>query len=242
MAVGIASRLCAYGPSKGGADHCAEAQCFGTPEFRELGQSVFEMGVTLQSRAASGRAFTDHVTHELKSPLTSIQGAAELLHSADLKEEDRVALCETVSTASHRMNALLNDLRHHAISSQSGGVGACLLTEAITQDLETQISASGDELVPLAVAGLTAIIVQFGQNTAAHGADQLDLVWGFDKLTILNNGDGIAVGYLERIFDPFFPSRRDQGGTRMGLAVVRSLLNAHGSRIDPVKSAKGAPL
>ena len=180
MAVGIASRLCAYGPCKGGADHCAEAQYFGTPEFRELGQSVFEMGVTLQS--------------------------------ADLKEEGRVALCETVSTASHRMNTLLNDLRHHAIASQSGGVGACLFTEAITQDLETQISASGDELVPLAVAGLTAIIVQLAQNTAAHGADQLDLVWGFDKLTILNNGDGIAVGYLRLIFDPFFTRRRDQGG------------------------------
>lgn len=171
MAVGIASCLCADSPCNGGADHWSEAQYLGTPEFRELCQSVFEVGATLQSRAASVRAFTDHVTHELKSPLTSIQGAAELLQSANLKEEGRVALCETVSAASHRMNALLNDLRRHAIASQSGWVGSCLLNEAIQQDLEIQISASGDELVPLAVADLTAIIVQLAQNAVAHGFD-----------------------------------------------------------------------
>lgn len=225
---------------KAGQIDAPRPQHFGTPEFRELGQSVFEMGATLQSRAASVRAFTDHVTHELKSPLTSIQGAAELLQSADLSEEDRAVLCQTVSTASHRMDALLNDLRRHAIASQSAGIGACLLTEVIPQDLQIKVNIYGDELVPLAVADLTAIIVQLAQNAVAHGADQLDLDWDTDRLMISDNGTGIASGNRGRIFDPFFTSRRNQGGTGMGLAIVRSLLNAHGARIDLVDSAKGA--
>ena len=67
-----------------------------------------------------------------------------------------------------------------------------------------------------------------------------DLDRNTDRLMISDNGAGIASGNQERIFAPFFTSRRDQGGTGMGLAIVRSLLNAHGGRIDLVDSAKGA--
>jgi len=114
------------------------------------------------------------------------------------------------------------------------------LAGAIPQDLPIQVHISGDELVPLAVTDLTAIIVQLAQNAVAHGADQIDLDWNTDRLMISDNGAGIASGNQERIFAPFFTSRRDQGGTGMGLAIVRSLLNAHGGRIDLVDSAKGA--
>jgi signal transduction histidine kinase len=225
---------------KAGQIDAPRPQHFGTPEFRELGQSVFEMGAVLQGRAASVRAFTDHVTHELKSPLTSMQGAAELLQSADLNEEDRVALCQTVSTAGQRMDALLNDLRRHAIASQSAGVGTCLLSDAIPSDLQIQVTVSGDEVVPMAVVDLTAIIVQLAQNAVAHGADQLDLDWDCERLIVSDNGAGVASGNRERIFDPFFTSRRNQGGTGMGLAIVRNLLTAHGARIVLLDSIKGA--
>ena len=52
---------------------------FGTPELSDLGVAVHEMATTLQNREAGIRAYSDHVTHEMKSPLTSIAAAAELL-------------------------------------------------------------------------------------------------------------------------------------------------------------------
>lgn len=213
---------------------------FGTPEFRELGHSVFEMGEALNSRAASVRAFTDHVTHELKSPLTSIQGAAELLQSTDLSSEDRAILCQTVSTASQRMNVLLNDLRRHTLASQSAGSGSCHLHDALPNGMAIDIQSSGDDMVPLPLADLNAILIQLVQNAVAHNASKIEVTWNDDVMQIVDDGDGVEQGNHDRIFDPFFTSRRETGGTGMGLAVVRSLLNAHGCRIDLIASAKGA--
>ena len=225
---------------KAGQIDAPRPQYFGTPEFRELGQSVFDMSASLQSRAASVRAFTDHVTHELKSPLTSIQGAAELLQSPKLVDADRIVLCQTVATASQRMNALLNDLRRHTIASQSAGVDACILIDAMPKTVGLEITCVGDIEIPLAVADLNAIFVQLIQNAVAHGADQMDVMWDGFTLVIADNGEGVERGNQDRIFDPFFTSRRDTGGTGMGLAVVRSLLTAQGGQINLIDTPKGA--
>lgn len=225
---------------KAGQINAPRPQYFGTPEFRELGQSVFEMSASLQSRAASVRAFTDHVTHELKSPLTSIQGAAELLQSPELEDADRIVLCQTVATASQRMNSLLNDLRRHTIASQSAGVGACFLTDAMPKTVGLEITRVGDLEIPLAVADLNAIFVQLIQNAVAHGADKMDVMWDGFTLVIGDNGEGVERGNQDRIFDPFFTSRRDTGGTGMGLAVVRSLLTAQGGQINLIDTPEGA--
>jgi two-component system OmpR family sensor kinase len=225
---------------KAGQMNTAVPQHFGTPEFKELGQSVFEMGATLNSRAASVRAFTDHVTHELKSPLTSMRGAAELLRGDSLNDHDRAALLETIVASSSRMDTLLNDLRSHAIASQSAGAGSCVLSDAIPQKTEIQIQFSGNATVPLDRADLHAILVQLAQNAAAHGADKLTVVWDGEVMSISDNGSGVSQGNEGRIFDPFFTSRRDEGGTGMGLAIVRSLLMAQGAKIDLIESEVGA--
>lgn len=198
------------------------------------------MGEALHSRVASVRAFTDHVTHELKSPLTSIQGAAELLQNKEISLEDRALLCQTVSTASQRMNVLLNDLRRHTLASQSAGVGSCHLREALPEATQIEITTSGEALVPLPMADLNAILVQLIQNAVAHNAHKIELSWDGRVMRVVDDGDGVDHGNRDRIFDPFFTSRRETGGTGMGLAVVRSLLSAHGGRIELTESPSGA--
>ena len=55
-----------------------------------------------------------------------------------------------------------------------------------------------------------------------------------------DDGIGIAQGNAGRVFDPFFTTRRDTGGTGMGLSIVRSLLAARGGQIDLHPSDIGA--
>lgn len=212
---------------------------FGTPEFHDLGQSIIDMEATLHNRADSLRAYADHVTHELKSPLTSIQGAAELLQSEGLSEVDRTALCETVAKASQRMDALLNDLRRHALASQSAGSGECSLNDVLPDDPPLRIVPRGDGLVPLSRDDLSAIIAQLAQNAAMHDADTLELQWDGQVLRIDDNGSGIAPRDAARIFDPFFTTRRETGGTGMGLSIVRALLATRAGQIDFVPTAQG---
>ena len=214
---------------------------FGTPEFSELGRSVIDMGETLQNRAASLRAYADHVTHELKSPLTAIAGAAELLED-DMPDADRTALARTIREASARMQQLLTDLRRHAEASQSRGPG-----EADLASVAGRITVAGLGIavgrggrVPLSPDDLEVVLSQMAQNAAAHGAARLDLQWQAPVLSLQDDGAGVAEGNRDRLFDPFFTTRRASGGTGMGLSIVRTLLAARGAQISHVPTNTGA--
>jgi signal transduction histidine kinase len=86
----------------------APLEHYGTSELEHLGESVLTMAATLQNREAAVRSFTDHVTHEFKSPLTAIRGAAELLELADPGNE---SLRANILAATARMEQLLAALR-----------------------------------------------------------------------------------------------------------------------------------
>ncbi|UWR22190.1 ATP-binding protein [Sulfitobacter sp. S190] len=214
---------------------------FGTPEFRELGEAVGDMAATLHSRADSLQAYADHVTHELKSPLTAIAGAAELLQH-DMPQNDRAQLAATVAEASARMERLLDDLRAHARAAQQADPAESVLGEAAQRVVQPglAIDVRQDGTVPLPAADLLLVLTQLAQNAVAHGADAMTVQYDGTVLRISDNGRGIAEGNRSRVFDPFFTTRRDTGGTGMGLSIVRTLLLARGGRIALADTDGGA--
>lgn len=119
-------------------------------------------------------------------------------------------------------------------------VGSCYLQEALPEAAQIEITTSGEALVLLPMADLNAILVQLIQNAVAHNARKIELSWDGRVMRVVDDGDGVDHGNRDRIFDPFFTSRRETGGTGMGLAVVRSLLSAHGGRIELTESPAGA--
>lgn len=213
---------------------------FGTPEFSALGASVTAMGDSLNSRAAGMQAYADHVTHELKSPLTAIRGASELLQDG-AKGDTAQALTETIDKAAGRMQTLLDDLARHAQATTSAGVGTCLVSEA-ADGLEAgiNIEVTRDGTVPLIREDLMTILTQLARNGAEHGAQNLTLEVTQNRLIIRDDGQGISAGNRDRVFDPFFTTRREAGGTGMGLSIVRSLVQARGGAISLLPDGPGA--
>jgi two-component system, OmpR family, sensor histidine kinase CreC len=59
-------------------------------------------------------------------------------------------------------------------------------------------------------------------------------------MTVSNDGDPISDANRERIFDAFFTTRRDTGGTGMGLAIVKAVMTSHGGTIALLPSDRGA--
>jgi signal transduction histidine kinase len=59
-------------------------------------------------------------------------------------------------------------------------------------------------------------------------------------VTVNDNGEGISPNNRARIFDSFSTTRREHGGTGMGLAIVRAMLEAHGGTIRLIDSEAGA--
>lgn len=212
---------------------------FGTPEFSELGQSVIDMGETLHNRAAGLRAYADHVTHELKSPLTAIAGAAELLQD-DVTPQDQAALAQTIQEAAARMEILLSDLRRHAAAGRLQTDGQADLADVAGMITGIQMRVTQNGTVPMPRDDLHAVLTQLAQNAAGHGANVVTLNWAEGILRIEDDGNGVDLGNQGRMFDPFFTTTRDSGGTGMGLSIVRALVQSHGGQIKFVPSSKGA--
>lgn len=222
---------------------------YGTQELRDLGQAVLDMAETLQNREASIRAFTDHVTHELKSPLTTIKGAAEILATTPAGEAADPRLVDGIADAATQMEAQLAALRRLAAAREPTFRGHTTVL-AVMRDLQAahpdlSLTSSGERLfLPLSDEGLRLILSQLLANAEQNGARTVDIEAvkedGIPCLWVRDDGRGISPGNADRIFQPFFTTRRDTGGTGMGLSVVVALLAAHGARIVHVPGAIGA--
>lgn len=217
---------------------------YGTRELRDLGESVLAMAGRLQAREATIRSFTDHVTHEMKTPLSAIRAAVELLEDAGLAGEDK-ALVASIAMAGAQMERQLQALRQAAAAREPGHHGTGRLADVLAGLQAAHpglvLEVSGEDLpLPLAAGGLTVILQQLLSNAAAAGATQVAIAAKPGRLTIHDNGSGISPGNRARVFDPFFTTRRDTGGTGMGLTITANLLAAHGAEIRLLSPDQGA--
>ena len=209
-----------------GADSVTPPDHFGTPEFFQLGRAVFQMAETLQGRADVLRSYADYVTHELKSPLSVISGAAELLADPQLPVADRASLVAYVSEGSARMAALLEAQRALAAAQDLMPAGTCLLSDVV-QDVTVDV----DGIVPINAAAMRLVIGHLASNARVHSAGQVSMVHQGESVLFDDDGPGISSGNRDRVFDLFFTIRREPGGTGMGLRIVRRMLAAQGAHI-----------
>ena len=208
---------------------------YGTQEMQALGQAMLDMGRVLQGREAVLRSYADHATHELKSPLTVMRGAAELLAGEGLAAEDREKLVGRIDQAAERMTALLDAQRMLARAQEPLIAGTTRLGQLIPalqlDHSGLQLDFGTDTEVPMGADGLRLVLGHLLGNAASHGARHVRIgavTHGFD---VADDGPGVSDGNRARIFDPFFTTRRDHGGTGMGLPIVRRMLQAHGAEI-----------
>ncbi|MEJ8562744.1 ATP-binding protein [Yoonia sp. GPGPB17] len=218
--------LTAYAESEGATEAPTH---FGTPEFSKLGQAVLEMTSALRGRETVLRSYADHVTHELKSPLTVIQGAAELLENPDLSDADRVKLLRGITDNTRRMEALLDGQRALARAQEVVPAGTCRLSEVLAHVEGVALGADGD--IPLPQDVMEIVVTHLVSNAMAHGANEVRFDLQNARLLVEDNGVSISAGNRDRVFDPFFTTRREDGGTGMGLAIVRRMLQAQGADI-----------
>ena len=214
---------------------------YGTPEIGELAQAVLDMAEVLQSREMAVRGYTDHVTHELKTPLTAIRGAAELLEAEEDLPEGTKRLVNTIAGAEKRAVKLLGAARSIAAARMPEHRGTTRLVDCVprlqsrVESLEIEV-LNADEPLPLAQSGMDVVLGHIVENAEEAGATKVTLDSGRNDngawLTVADNGPGISSGNASQVFEPFFTTRRDSGGTGMGLAIVQTLLLAHGSRIN----------
>jgi signal transduction histidine kinase len=216
----------------------------GTRELATLSQSFLDLAERLVDRTEYVSSFAAHVSHELKSPVTAIRGSAELLRDAEMSKSEQQRFLDHIIADSDRLAALLERLRELARADLDVAAGSATLSEIL--GTEPRVTLEGARDVPMAL-GAEAARAVFGQllrNADEHGATAVRITateaGGMLRIVVADNGAGISPGNRDRVFEPFFTTRREAGGTGMGLQIVRSMLAAHGGSIGLAESGNGA--
>ena len=222
---------------------------YGVRELAEMGQSVISMAQTLSNRSDAIKTYTAHVTHELKSPVTSIIGAAELLGTAEAMPQDkRDRLVANIHAEGVRMNELLGRLRElaRATAAPDGQPGALpnILEEVRREHPTIEIVDASDRngAAPLSLEQGVILLSHMVQNAHQHGASKVTVAYDPEeqRLTVRDDGNGISSGNIARVAEPFFTTRREAGGTGMGLAIVAAILAQAGGALKARESDQGA--
>lgn len=221
-----------------------------------IGAVLLAFDVTEQARAEqSRREFTANVSHELKTPLQSIIGSAELLENGLVKQEDIPQFVSRIHREAARLVALIEDiiqlsqldeqaeLREEPINlSQVAGEAADELRD-IAALKGVRLSFQGEPVMILGVPGLIhEMIYNLCDNAIKYnveaGSVSISVSAEADKalLRIADTGIGIPAEYQDRVFERFFrvdKSRsKSTGGTGLGLSIVKHIAQLHHAKID----------
>lgn len=215
-------------------------------EIHDLDRAIATMATQLSDRADYIADFAANVSHELKSPITSIQGATELLaEEADgMPPEQRARFLANISADAARMERLVVRLLELARIQSAPASAERLevepflrrLTEAAGERVALELDAP-PEAVVINADHLESAVRNLLENALAHGGDgpvTLRASSEGDRLVIevADHGPGIREADQGRLFDRFFTTHRDEGGTGLGLAIVQAVAQTRGGRVD----------
>jgi signal transduction histidine kinase len=227
-------------------------------EVAELSDALARMARTLEDRADYIRSFAAHVSHEFKTPLTTIRGTVELLqeHLASMSQEERARFLHNLEAEAERLARLVSRLLDLARADVAPGAdhGKTCAPALIARVAERYrkdglaIDTSAAESLSLAIAEepLEMILVNLIENACQHAGPNARVIVSLRKhadtasLLVSDDGPGISPANAERIFAPFFTTARKHGGTGLGLSIVQSLARVHGGGVALLPSAHGA--
>lgn len=205
------------------------------------------------------------VSHELRQPLNSILGWAQLLRRGKLDEEGRAQAMETIEQSAKTQTRLIDDLLDvsRIISGRMRlDIALVQLAEVVETTIDTVRPAADakririeTELDPLAgpVSGDPIRLQQVTWNLlfnavkfTPHGGlvrVQLRRASSHVELTIEDTGAGIPPDFLPHVFEPFHQadgsSTRSHKGLGLGLAIVENLVQLHGGTVDAESAGDG---
>ena len=213
-------------------------------EFGDLGRALHEMRTRLEGKQYVEQ-YVHALTHELKSPLAAIRGAAELLE-APLPEADRARFVASIAAQGERMAQMVDKLLALAAVEHRQAIEACERVDvhALAGEVAAQCDAGdvriivhgsasvveGDAfLLRQAIANLVENAVSF---SPAGGKVDVDVSrdQGMCVVRVIDSGPGVPDYALPRVFERFYSLPRPQGGSRssgLGLPFVSQVAELH---------------
>ncbi|WZX99311.1 ATP-binding protein [Bacillus sp. FSL W7-1360] len=229
-----------------------------TKSARLRGVTIVLHDVTEQKKLEQVRKdFVANVSHELKTPVTSIKGFAETLLDGALQEAQLAEqFTEIIWKESDRLQTLIADLlelshiehAHFALKLTPvvladivDEVKTLLLAKAEEKDIHLSVVTDGDTTIEADPQRVKQILLNLTSNAIAYTQPGGQVTMTIQEkedhvlLQVADTGIGIAAENLARVFERFYRVDRDRsrhsGGTGLGLAIVKHLAEAHQAKI-----------
>ena len=228
---------------------------------RAIGALIVLHDVTrLRQLEGIRRDFVANVSHELKTPITSIKGFVETLQDGALhNREEAERFLGIMAKQADRLQAIIEDLLNLSRIEEDGEKGNIHLEtepilpviEAAIQDCRTRIEDRGIRIQVTCPSSLTArvnaplleqALVNLIENAIRYGRKDSEVMVTAasvaDKLVVQvrDEGQGIPESHLPRLFERFYrvdqARSRELGGTGLGLAIVKHIAQAHGGSVS----------
>ncbi len=236
----------------------------GDPDLDRLANSFNDMADAVQARIEREARFASDVSHELRSPLTTLAASIEVLEGRrdDLPDRAQRALDLLVADV-RRFRAMVEDLLE--ISRFDAGAASLDLDQVSVPELVTNaVRISSHTEVPLEIAEgaegahamvdkrrVVRVVANLLDNAAKYGGGatviRVERAGGEVRVVVEDAGEGVPEDERERIFERFsrgttIVGRRGSGeGVGLGLALVREHVGLHGGRVWVEGRADGAP-
>ncbi len=223
-------------------------------ELRVLNDALDVMTNTLRERADYIAAFAANVSHELKTPLTAIRGAAELLaeQSGAMSDAQRRRFIANIDLDAERMERLVTRLLHLARIENAGEAGGETqvreVLDAIAMRHDGRVRVSCADGVPKTLAisedHFMSAVGNLVDNAVRHGGDHpVDIRVAHEgdrlRIEVEDRGTGISPANQPKVFERFFTTERGSGGTGLGLTIVQAIARRRGGSVTFSTSGSG---
>jgi len=232
----------------------------GRDEIAQLAQDFNQMTQAIESTEALRKEFISNVSHEFKTPSTSIKGFANLIKQGGLSNEQIHDYCDIIMEESDRLNSLASDLlmlseyetevileplKSYDLAEQLRRVVLSLEPQWQKKNLDIEL-----DLQPSTIHTHEKALHQVWLNLISNAIKfsyvngkieiKLKKEQDFIHVKIIDEGIGMDDSDLERIFERFYQaeSSRHQEGHGLGLVIAKTILEKMDATIE-VESSKG---
>lgn len=233
-----------------------------TSPVQETGVIIFFLDITEKSLAEKMRQeFSANVSHELKTPLTTIYGNAEMLFGDVVLEDDKKSFYKKIMDEASRLIELIEDImmisqldeghdrQHFEYTKLENIANECAeALEKKAQQNQVEIKIFGSAVLFAKPSMIYEMFYNLIDNAVKYnvpgGVVEVKLTQNENgvKIIVADSGIGIPTAAQTRIFERFYRVDKSRskktGGTGLGLAIVKHIVQTHGGRIS-VSSSEG---
>ena len=233
-------------------------------EIGRLQNTFAELTGVLDAKEKTERRMIASISHDIKTPLTSVLGCSERLLTAELSKEKQQQYLNSIHDKAISLKSIVDEFDDYIAAGLRGGaplelMTAAALCENIRAEYETEL-ADAHVVLQIACSCPDAQILcnmahmrrYFGNligNSIRHGGRK-NLVLRLDCRTedkqvvfdFSDNGVGVAPELLQQIFEPLYTSDRGRKVSGLGLAICKSIITAHGGTIRAMRASGGGLL